>query len=90
MAEKRWEMQTPENVQMPCLVPPGIDGSVAEQRLRAELQVAFPGKENPILYQLKLTAEPTPAGSLMHRLKEEANVQLFYSQGTKQSDISWG
>lgn len=23
VAEKRWEMQTPENVQMPCLVPPG-------------------------------------------------------------------
>lgn len=52
VAEKRWEMQTPENVQMPCLVPPGIGGAVTEQRLRAELQVAFPDKGNPILYQL--------------------------------------
>lgn len=26
VAEKRWEMQTPENVQILCLVPPGISG----------------------------------------------------------------
>lgn len=52
VAEKRWEMQTPEKMQMPCLVPLSIGGSVAEQRMRAELQVAFPGKGNPILYQL--------------------------------------
>lgn len=48
VAEKRWEMQTPENV----LAPASVGGSVAEQRLKAELQEAFLGKGNPILSQL--------------------------------------